>query len=412
MRIAFLVYEYPPRLVGGLGTYAQNICPELVKLGHDVSVFTMNDGKSKTREIVQGVDVHRLLIADFTDALSLFAGTELKNWGPGIKFFNDIFIYNILGATKLINELIKSEGYQFNLVAAHDWLSAIAGMGIKKETNLPFVFHVHSTEQGRTGGGSPIISSIEHNGGRLANMIITVSNSMKEDLIRHGFEETKISVVPNGVDPERYNPERVNEKDVQKLRECYGIGSQEKMLLFVGRVVHVKGVRSLVEAMVEVKDPQIKLVILGKGELEREISNLINEQGLGDRVKTRFEFVLEEERILHYAACDAAIFPSTYEPFGIVVLEAMAMEKPAIVGASGVVSGLREVVISSGDNQTGLHVNGNDPKDIAWGINTLFSDMERAKKWGENGRKRVEENFSWEKIAKKTIEVYKEVLKK
>lgn len=71
---------------------------------------------------------------------------------------------------------------------------------------------------------------------------------------------------------------------------------------------------------------------------------------------------------MHYAASDVCIFPSVYEPFGIVSLEAMAMEKPVVVGARGVV-GFREQVLSSGPDQNGVHVNGEDPADIAWGIN-------------------------------------------
>lgn len=407
MRIGFLVWEYPPHTVGGLGTYSQNLCPELVKLGHDVSVFTINDGNSKTREIVQGVEVHRILTADFNDTFSLFVGEELKHWGPGMKFFNDVLSYNIGSAIKFL-ELIKNEGYEFDIVAAHDWLSAIAGIAIKRSANLPLVFHLHSTEWGRTGGGSPTVASIEELAGKIADRVITVSNSMKEDLIWHGFERNKIDVVYNGVDIQKYNPEKVSKEEIQKLRKKYGISEEEKMLLFVGRLVPVKGVLNLIWAMKEVKDHKVKLVILGKGELEETVRKLINELNLGENIKTQFEFISEAEKILHYGACDGAIFPSVYEPFGIVALEAMAMGKPVIVGARGI-SGLREIVIPG---ETGLHINGNDPSDIAWGINVLFSDMKKAKKMGEMGRKRVREQFSWERVAEKTIKVYEEALKK
>jgi glycosyltransferase involved in cell wall biosynthesis len=103
------------------------------------------------------------------------------------------------------------------------------------------------------------------------------------------------------------------------------------------------------------------------------------------------------------------IFPSTYEPFGIVSLEAMAMEKPVVVGARGVV-GFKEQVISRGVDQTGVHINGEDPADIAWGINLTLSNPEKAKNWGENGRRRVLEYFTWRKVAEQTIKIYESLL--
>ena len=100
-----------------------------------------------------------------------------------------------------------------------------------------------------------------------------------------------------------------------------------------------------------------------------------------------------------------------YEPFGIVCLEAMAMEKPVVVGARGVV-GFKEQVLSSGPDQNGVHVNGEDPLDIAWGINETLKDPEKARNWGENGRKRVIEYFTWQKVADETIKIYETLIKK
>jgi glycosyltransferase involved in cell wall biosynthesis len=133
--------------------------------------------------------------------------------------------------------------------------------------------------------------------------------------------------------------------------------------------------------------------------------------GIKDNVVYRFDFVPEDERILSYAAADVCVFPSVYEPFGIVSLEAMSMEKPVVVGARGVV-GFREQVISSGPSQNGLHVNGEDASDIAWAIKETLRDPQGAKVWGQNGRKRVLEYFTWEKTAKETIEIYETLLQK
>ena len=411
LRIAFFVWEYPPKLVGGLGTYAEYITREFVALGHDVTVFTLNSGDLKTREILKGVEVHRPKIADASNVFPMFVTDDLKKWGTNIRFFNDIFISNVLSATKLINGLIKKEGDHFDVVCIHDWLSSISGIITKNETKVPVVFHVHSTEWGRSGGhGSKVVSYLESATAEAVDRIITVSNAMQEDLARHGWSKSKISVVWNGVDPERYNPRKCKKGDVKKIRHKYGIQDDECMLFFLGRLTWVKGVRNLVQAMPLILEecPKTKLVILGKGEEQTDIVEMARRLEIEDNVVCHFEFVPEDERILHYAASDICIFPSTYEPFGIVSLEAMSMAKPIVVGAQGVV-GFREQVLSSGPEQNGIHVNGRDPADIAWGIKQVLKDPKKAKKWGANGRKRVLRYFTWTKAAEQTLEIYKTV---
>jgi glycosyltransferase involved in cell wall biosynthesis len=412
LRIGFFVWEYPPKLVGGLGTYAEHITREFVKLGHDVTVFTLNPGDLKTKEIIKGVEVHRPLIANASNVFPMFVADDLKKWGTNIRFFSDLFIYNVLSATKLVNGLIKREGYKYDIVCVHDWLSSISGIMVKNETKMPLVFHVHSTEFGRSGGqGSQVVSHLEWAISQAADKIITVSHVMKEDLIRHGWPSSKISVVWNGVDPQKYNPEKCSREDIKRIRLRYDIKDDEFMLLFLGRLTWVKGVRNLLQAMPLILEeyPQTKLVILGKGEEQRDVLETAARLGIPHKVACRFEFVSEKERILHYAAADVCVFPSIYEPFGIVSLEAMSMAKPLVVGARGVV-GFREQVISSGPDQNGVHVNGESPPDIAWGIKQVLSDHKRAKRWGENGRRRVLQYFTWEKVAQQTIEIYQTLL--
>jgi len=411
MRIGFFVWEYPPTVVGGLGTYAEYITQEFLDMGHDVSVFTLNRGGLKTREILKGVEVHRPLIADASNVFPFFVVDDLKKWGTNIKLFNDIFIYNILSATKFINGLIKKEKYNFDVVCVHDWLSSIAGLVIKNETKIPVVFHVHSTEWGRAGGhGSEVVSHLEGAMAQNSNRIITVSYSMEEDLIRHGWSPSKISAVWNGVDAKKYDPRKVKKEEVQAIRDRYEIPADWNMLLFVGRLTWVKGVRNLLIGLPSVlrEYPNTKLVILGKGEEQSDIVETAGRLGIQDKVVYRFDFVPEPERILHYAAADACVFPSTYEPFGIVSLEAMAMEKPIVVGARGVV-GFKEQVISTGTDQTGVHVNAEDPADIAWGLKEILRNPEKARNWGENGRKRVLELFTWNKVAEETLKIYSSV---
>ncbi|MEM3596579.1 MAG: glycosyltransferase family 4 protein [Candidatus Bathyarchaeia archaeon] len=416
MKMAVLVYEYPPKIVGGLGTYAAEITRKFVLMDHDVTVFTMNDdeGSLPTREIWRGIEIHRPLHIDISDSLPDVVAEDVKKWGRGIQLFSKILVYNYLSASKLVNELIRKENFKYDIVIAHDWLSAISGITIKKEVGLPFVFHVHSTERGRTlGNGSEVVSNIELHGAKAADMIITVSYAMKDELIKLGFPQEKIQVCYNGVDPQKYNPEAVNLEQAKNVREKYSIKEDEQMILFLGRLVGVKGVDRLVMAMPHVlqKIPKAKLVIVGVGDLQDYLVNLVKTMRLQDFVKLNFEFIPEEERILHYAACDVAVFPSLYEPFGIVVLEAMSMERPVVVGAAGV-SGMREVVICCGEEQCGFHINPNSPADIAWGITSALESPEKKKWLGKNGRRRVLEEFTWDKVAEKTIALYEQVLKR
>jgi glycogen(starch) synthase len=414
LKIALLVYEYPPKIVGGLGTYAAEITRKFVLLGHDVTVFTMNDDKGSlpTRELLRGIEIHRPVHIDVSDSLPDVVAEDVRKWGRGIQFFSKILMYNYLSASKMINELVRRDDFKYDLVVAHDWLSIIAGISIKKELGTPLVFHVHSHERGRTlGNGSEVVTSIEHRGGQMSDFVVTVSYAMQDELIQAGFPSEKIRVCYNGVDPKKYSLERVSQEKIMEVKQKYGLGENDLMVLFVGRLVWIKGVDKLIRAMPQVlqKVPNAKLVIVGLGDMQDYLRRLVQNLNLQDVVKFRFEFIPEEERITHYAACDVAVYPSLYEPFGIVTLEAMSMEKPVVVGATGV-SGMREIVVISGPDQCGFHINPNDPADIAWGIVNAIQDPEKKAHFGRNGRKRVLELFTWEHAAERTIQIYTDLL--
>jgi glycosyltransferase involved in cell wall biosynthesis len=414
MDIAEMVYEFPPKIVGGLGTYAMEITQQFVKMGCNVTVFTMNNGKLPTRELWHGVEVHRPMHTDISDMIPTIVAEDVRKWGSGLKFFADVTAYNVLSATKLVHELVKKEERKFDVVAAHDWLSIMSGAAVRKELGIPLVFHVHSTERGRTmGGGSTVISSMEYQGGQTADLVVTVSQAMRDELISLGFPEAKIRVCYNGVDEEKYNPERVKPEEAQRIREIYGIKESDLMIFFIGRLISVKGVDRLILAMPHIlrKIRNAKLVIVGVGDMQPYLLNLVNAMKLEDSVKFQFEFIPEEERIRHYAACDVAVFPSLYEPFGIVSLEAMSMGKPVVVGASGI-SGMREQVVPTGPDQCGFHVNPHEPVDIAWGIISVLADPLAARRYGENARRRVLQYFTWSIAAKNTLSIYESLLRK
>jgi glycosyltransferase involved in cell wall biosynthesis len=440
MRIAFFCWEFWPRLVGGLGTYAIEITKKFVEMGHEVTVFTLNDGSLPTKDYWNGIEIHRPIILDSSEIFPIFVREDVKRIKayvrlllnlpiktyryrkssyflgyPIIRKYLDYFVlyqnvFNFNFSSFLL--LKRYLGHKkFDIISFHDWLAGFAGIMVKNNTNLPAVFHVHSIEEQRSMiGRVEIVKEIERESARKADKIITVSYSMKEFLESLGYPKEKINVVYNGIDAEKYSLKNVNWELVEKLRERYKI-KDEKVIFFIGRLTWVKGVVNLIKAMPEVLKsfPNVKLVILGKGESYTDLIQLKQSLGIGDKVEIRSEWVSEEERIAHYAMADVCVFPSISEPFGIVSLEAMSMERPVVVGARGV-SGLREQVIPNGENRCGVHINGEDPNDIAWGIKVVLENFEEAKKWGKNGRKRVIENFTIEKTAKETLKIYESLI--
>ncbi|MEM5879611.1 MAG: glycosyltransferase family 4 protein [Candidatus Aenigmatarchaeota archaeon] len=406
MKIAFFSWEYPPFLVGGLGIYSLNMVKKYVEKGNDVSIFTMNFKNSKEFEEKNGIKVYRFSCLDSSKAISIFANSDILGWGEGLKLFSDIFNYNLLSAKKFA-ELHEKE--RFDLVAIHDWISAFSGLMLK-QTKVPIVFHLHSVEEVRNYPGSETLKRLEREMAREADKIITVSEVMRDFVSSIGYDREKISVCWNGTDPKDLDPKKVDFKLVEKLREKYKI-KNEKVIFFIGRLVWFKGIYNLLKAMpIVLKEfPKTKLVMVGIGENEA-VKEQVKALGLGKNVILVNRWLSDEEKLDHFALADVCVFPSLNEPFGIVASEAMAMEKPVVVGASGV-SGFREQVIPSGENRSGVHVNGNSPEDIAWGIKETLRNLEEAKKWGKNGRKLVLEKFNFDLAASKTLSIYESLTK-
>ena len=411
MKIAHFSWEFPPAIWGGLGTFALEITQKQVSKGNNVTVFALNDkNRLNISDNWNGVEVYRPYTVDLNSTFYLFSNQDVRSWGPNFKFFSDVVGYNLLSASQFVNVLVRKNERTFDIIDGHDWLGIIGGMVAKKELDMPLMFHVHSTEGGRSmGSGSQTIKDIEFEGGQVADCIITVSYAMKDELQQLGFPSDKIRVCWNGVDPDKYDPNRIPAENINNLRQRYGIKDNETMLFFVGRLVTVKGADRLIQAMPSVLQefPDTKLVLLGIGDMEGTIKNLINDLGLQNRVILRNEFVNEEERILHYAASDVVVLPSLYEPFGIVCTEAMSMAKPVVVGAKGT-NGMREQIISSGEKQCGIHINPFDPDDISWGIKQVLKSKEQSIQMGQNAREQVIEKFSWDAVTDRTLGIYKE----
>jgi glycosyltransferase involved in cell wall biosynthesis len=413
MNITHFSWEYPPAIWGGLGTFAFEMTKKQSQLGHRVNVFSLNENnKLQIEEQMNGVTVFRPKTIELNDILRLFANDDVNSWGSHFQFFSDVVNYNITSARNFVEYVHNNKIKTVDIIDGHDWLGIIGALAAKKALSIPLVFHIHSTEHGRSlGGGSKTIRTIEFKAGQRADRIITVSQAMKKELVKLGFPKQKISVCWNGVDPEKYNSERFSLKEILQLRKKYHIKKDETMLFFVGRLVAVKGVDKLVKAMPSVlkKFPNCKLVILGVGDMKDLLLSLIHQLDLEDNVILHSQFVDEKERIFHYAASDVVILPSLYEPFGIVCTEAMSMSKPVVVGANGT-NGMREQIIPEGKDQCGFHVNPHEPEDIAWGIKQILNMKDKGKQLGKNARKRVLKEFSWDIITQKTLNLYQEIL--
>lgn len=392
MRCLYLVDEYPPFFRGGLGTYASEITPLLAELGLEPTVISRNRGGDPEGECLDGIEVHRPPLFDACDLFDLLAESDLA-------------------ASTAISGLVRADGRPFDLVAAHDWLASLAGMMVVRNLDLPFVFHIHSTEQGRQGGkGSAVRQTIERMAAVQADLVVTVSYAMRDELIRLRYDGSSARVVYNGVDPAKYDPSAVPPEEVAAPRARLGVADR-LLLIFIGRLEWVKGVEPLLLAMPSIVQavPDVRLVLVGVGELEAQARDLIRQGGLEEHVVPAFRVLPEPERILHCAAADLYVFPSRYEPFGIVCTQAMAMGRPVVVGASNT-SGFREHVVPHGPGRCGAYVDPGDPFTIASAVIELLRDREGLARLGQNGRERVLRQFTWAHAADRTLSAYSDAV--
>lgn len=307
MEIVFFVYEFPLYIVGGLGTYAEYMTREFIKMGRDVTVFSMHTENAPTRDVYMGVEVHRLIVKNMNLSLLLpmFIPEEVRRWSEsGKRYFGDIFLYNVLSASKLINDLVRTENRKVDLVVSHDWFGSVGGILSSRELNNPLVFHVHSTEQRRSGNGYETLKRLEKITADHAERIVTVRYAMRDHLVRLCYPERKIRVVHNGIDAEKYSPTRVS--------------PDEFMILFVGRLNWVKGADTLVQSMPEILSsiPNVKLVIVGVGD-QQELKYEVSKLDIEDKVILTMSFYLKRRRSNFMLPPMYACFPPSMNLSGL-----------------------------------------------------------------------------------------------
>jgi glycogen(starch) synthase len=390
MRILMFSWEYPPHVVGGLGKHAAELVPPLGNLpGMDLHLVTPRWGGGTTLEKVGQATVHRvdppIVNSDF------YTGAWQTN----------------LRLEQYARRLWEEEG-PFDLVHVHDWLDAFVGAAFKRSYKVPLVSTIHATERGRGRGqlGSDQARAIHHVEWWLAFeswRVIACSEYMRGEISDYFYcPRDKIDVVPNGVETARFDA--LDGQDFSLFRNMYAL-PEEQIVFNVGRVVYEKGVQVLVRAMpyVLAQQPAAKAVIAGKGPELESARSLAWSLDVGHKVLFT-GFISDDDRDRLFKVADCAVFPSLYEPFGIVALEAMAARCPVVVSEVG---GLQDVVQHA---ETGITVYADDPGSLAWGIVHTLQHPEWAAARVESAYRVAREEYNWERIARLTADVYRRVL--
>jgi len=387
LKAVMLTWEFPPRIVGGISPHVYNLSTNLVKLGVEVHVVTCDFPNTPEYEVVEGVEVHRF------DSYNL----PTPDFAAWIQLMN-------LNMQRAAARIIKSMKGGPIIVHAHDWLSAKAGIGLKHLNGLPLVSTIHATEYGRRGGifsdYNRMIHEIEVWLGSESKRVICCSRFMAEQVQKVlGVPYEKIRVIPNGIDPSIF----MNLGGVEDVRSRFA-DKNERLVLFVGRLVVEKGVHVLLDAIPKVlQKVDAKFVIAGDGYMKSEVVKRVAESGVASKVHVTGYLDTDTIRRLFLAA-DVCVIPSLYEPFGIVALEAMAAGCPVVASDTG---GLSEIIEHE---KTGVKVYPNNPDSLAWGILRVLESKDLVEYLKRNMREKVEREYRWDNIAQTTKSVYEEAL--
>jgi len=383
MKIAFFSWESLHSIaVGGVANHVTELAAALERKGNEIHVFTRMDHGQAEYERIDGVHYHRCpfrLNPDFVEEV-----TEM--------------------CRSFVNYLWAAEDYAgpFDVVHAHDWLTAKALVWAKQGRGRRAVFTIHSTEFGRCGnnhwgGNSDRIRGYEWEGAYHADRVVAVSQSLKRETMQiYGVPDWKVQVLYNGIMPHLFN----GWIDPALVKGKYGIGPLDPTFLYVGRMAYQKGVDLLVEAIPAALNANhnAKFVFVGDGDMRMELEH--RARGLGVGHATRFLGYINGQNIRDlFKASDAVCVPSRNEPFGIVILEAWAAGKPVIATQNG---GPQEIVWH---DVNGLKVYA-APQSIAWGLQSIMANFDHARWMGRNGRYAAETAFSWDGAADEMIGIY------
>jgi starch synthase len=399
LRVGLITREYPPNVYGGAGVHVEYLSRELAKR-IEVEVHCWGN---------QNLDEGNLHVRGEEPWAALSQGSEK------FKTALEALSLNLAQMTSLAN---------IDIVHTHTWYVSMAGFFAKKLFNIPFVMTTHSLEPLRAwkaeqlGSGYAMSSWMERTAILDADAVIAVSNGTREDILR-AYPEVRperVHVIYNGIDLAEYQ----QTDDVTALNK-YGVNPALPYVLFVGRITRQKGVTHLVNA-IRYLPPDTQVVLCAGAPDTPEIATEMREKvdaarALNPNIVWIEEMAAKPEIIQLYSHARVFCCSSVYEPFGIINLEAMACRVPIVASAIG---GIPEVVVDgetgylvpfAADAKTGFPTNPDRfARDLAAKISELLTDPEKCRKFGEAGRKRVEENFAWSAIADQTIELYRKLI--
>ena len=384
MKILMLTWEYPPRVVGGISKVVYDLSHKMVKEGNEVTVVTYKEGDNvKYYENDKGVEVYR--VDNY-----MIRPNNFIDWIMQLNF-------NMI--TKA-NEIINKNG-KFDVIHAHDWLVAYSAKSIKESYNIPLISTIHATESGRNSGihdeTQRYINDSEWMLTYESSEVIVNSNYMKNEVQRlFGLPYDKINVIPNGVNLQLFSNVNID----YDFRRQYAMDN-EKIILYVGRLVYEKGIQNLIAAMPKVLDRyhDSKLIICGRGGMIDELREQVKYLGIENKVY--FAGYCDSKKMQKmYKCADVAVFPSTYEPFGIVAIESMLSGTPTIVSDVG---GLNEIIEHG---VTGMKSYAGNANSIADSVLSLLFDPKLCANISQNAIKKVRENYNWSKITDSTYYVY------
>jgi len=390
MRVLMISWEFPPHIVGGLGRHVADIIPELASESFQVQLLTLR-GTSPLN--VEHASPHAMVHRIYTpESAPDIVGQVADASQP------------VLAAAHALWQELGG----FDIIHVHDWLLADVAITLKHHYQRPLIATIHAHERGRRRGDisapeSGVINSIEWRLTYEAWRIIVCSSYMKQSL-HDDFSVPldKLDVIPNGIVVPHFAFASLSAQALFRARYQPATGP---LVYAVGRLVHEKGWHVLIAAMGLLKAtfPQIRLVLAGVGGYRDELLRVAHAGGVEDRVAL-IGFISDAERNGLYSVADCAVFPSLYEPFGIVALEAMALRCPVVVSDTG---GLREVVRP---DLTGLLVPPDDVEALAAAIRRTIAVPADTQRRVTAAYTDATETYNWQLVAQATTMTYSRVV--
>jgi glycogen(starch) synthase len=386
VRVLLLSWEYPPLVVGGLGRHVEALARELAAAGHDVRVVTRGESDDVIDERRDGVRIRRAAI----DPLAIDFTTEsLLAWSQASEH------------TLLRAALPLVRRWKPDVVHAHDWLVAQSAVTLAQATSAPLVTTIHATEAGRSQGWLPkplnlAIHSVERWLVHRSETVITCSTAMHDEATRL-FEvpDSHVAVLPNGIDAARW---RVPAAARAMTRAQFEGGP---LVVFAGRLVHEKGVQTLLDAVrpLRASHPAVRLAVAGTGPHEAALRARARRLRIARSVDW-LGFVVEPDLAALLGAADVVVVPSLYEPFGIVALEAAAAHAPLVVAKTG---GLLDLV---SDGVATASFAAKDVQALVAAVNGVLADPAGTRRAARRADRVIRRDYTWAAVAAHTAAVY------